>query len=165
MMKMRQLSGDFNGLEEKLRFIFRAYPKSITDPRLRKMTETLAGRGTRFEQADNLFRGLKQIVAYLPDPYGIEMTKTPSVMLDDYKARGFMSGDCDDLSSFAYTALMSIGIPAGLRVRWLRGKIQGPPDHIYTYALIMGQKYPFDLASKTLTFGQENAGAYTEDFQ
>lgn len=161
-LKMHMLSGPYNGLEAKIRFIFRSYPKALLDPRLRKVTEGLAGKGTRYEQAGNLYDGLKESVLYMADPVGVEMTKSPSRMLDDLQRGGHLIGDCDDLASFAYTALMSIGVPAGLRVVWKGNKPM--PCHIYAFAILNGVRVPFDLASKSKGFGEETDYTRREDY-
>jgi transglutaminase-like putative cysteine protease len=145
--KMQTLKGQFGGLKQKIDFIRRGYPGSLTDPEVRRFAELGAGRGTRFEQVRNLYAHIKAHVAYLPDPLGVEMTKTPSVMLREIAERGGQTaGDCDDQASLSYTLLKSIGIPAKLRVVWFDGCPM--PGHIFPMARVDGDWITFDTTNK-----------------
>jgi hypothetical protein len=161
MLNLRQLNGEYNGLEEKVKFIFSCYPKSLQDTRIRRVVEMLAGRGSREQQVENLYNRLKAVVGYIPDPVGVEYTKSPSIMLDEIERRGYTAGDCDDLSCLGYTALMTMGVSAGVRVIWRGGAM---PAHIYTLAVLYGHPYPFDLAGKSLSFGEEGSNTGRRDF-
>lgn len=159
-LRSRELSGPNNGLDEKIKFIKGCFQKSLTDTRVRRFAEQAAGRGTRLQQAQALYNEIKARMIYTPDPVGVEYTKSPSRHLDDILSRGKTYGDCDDQSCVAYTMLMSIGIPAKLRVTWY-DKLQ--PQHIYTIANLGGQWYPFDTTRKA-GFGTEHPYKKAVDF-
>lgn len=151
IMKFRDLSGPYNGLEAKILFIKNCFRKSLTDTRVRRYAEETAGRGTREVQAKRLFLKIREVMVYTPDPVGVEMTKSPSRHLDEILGRGKSYGDCDDQACLAYTLLMSIGIPAKLRVVWYN---KAMPQHIYVIANLNGKWQPFDT-TRALGFGQE----------
>jgi transglutaminase-like putative cysteine protease len=155
------LDGPFNGLAAKIKFIKHCYRESLRDPRLRQLVEELAGRGDRLTQAKRLYKGLVDRFAYLPDPVGVELTKSPSVMLNELGYRKQFSGDCDDAACMSYAALQAMGLPAKLRVVWFEGSDQ--PRHIYTVADIMGRDIPFDIANKH-GFGAEPEYTKKVDF-
>lgn len=140
------LDGPFNGLGAKINFIKHCYRESLRDPRLRQLVESLAGKGDRWTQAKRLYAGLKDKFAYLPDPVGVELTKSPSVMLNELGSRLQFSGDCDDAACMSYAALQAMGLPAKLRVVWFEGSDM--PRHIYTVTEIMGREVAFDLTNK-----------------
>ena len=161
MMHLRAISGPFNGLDKKLAFITSCYLKSLTDPRVRTFAEQAGGAGSRAQQARGLFNTVRNTVKYMRDPVGVEMTKTPSVMLDEIAARGHTMGDCDDQACFMLTLLKSIGIPAKARVTWY-GK-QPMPQHIYTVAFLDGKWTPLDT-TRAQGFGEEVPYARKQDF-
>lgn len=166
MLSLRGISGPYNGLGVKIKFIKDCYRKSLTDPRIRRRAEEWAGRGSRLAQTRNLFEAMKAGTVYMSDPVGVEMTKSPSVMMDQMEQNysHTVKGDCDDLSCFAYAMLNSIGIPAKLRVVWFSGNAL--PSHIYVVAFPPGgpaSGVPFDLASKR-GFGYEHAYTRKMDF-
>jgi hypothetical protein len=156
MLDLRGITGPYNGLEAKIKFIKDCYRKSLTDPRVRRYAEQWAGRGDRRTQASNLYTALQHLLVYLPDPVGVEMTKSPSVMLDQMEGsyNHTIQGDCDDMSCLGYAMLMSIGMPTRLRVTWY-GK-SSMPQHIYliTFPTGSGAPVPFDLTRRD-KFGSE----------
>ena len=147
MFRLQTLAGAFNGLEQKIRFIKHGYQKALVDPLARRFVEITAGRGTREEQARAIYNAVRSRLNYLPDPVGVELTKTPSVILAEMDTRGgSTSGDCDDHASLNYSLLQLAGIPAKLRVIWY-----GPgsnPKHIYAIAFLAGRWVPFDTTRK-----------------
>jgi transglutaminase-like putative cysteine protease len=161
-MNLRSISGPYNGLREKIDFIRRCYPRSITDPAVRRFAEVAAGRGTRMEQVKNLYESIRTKVNYLPDPVGVEMTKSPSVMLKEIAERGSTSGDCDDQAALSFTLLKAIGIPAKLRVVWFK-KIP-MPQHIYALAQVEGSWVAFDTTTRR-GFGAQPDFSKKEDFK
>jgi len=162
-LSLRTLNGEYNGLGEKIAFIRGCYHKSLTDLRLRRFAEQTAGKGSRYQQAGNLFQAIRQVMVYTPDPVGVEYTKSPSKMMDDIEARGKAYGDCDDFACLSRTLLMLIGIPAKLRVIW---KGTGAmPRHIFTVASIDGQDVAFDTAARTMPMGEETSYTRKVDFQ
>lgn len=162
-LNLRGITGAYNGLASKIKFIKDCYMRSLKDPRVRRFAEEAAGKGSREEQVANLFKGLKKIMVYLPDPVGVEYTKSPSAMLDQWSSspNHTVSGDCDDMSCMAYSMLKSIGVPAALRVTWFGPGRQ--PKHIYVIARLQSGDICFDLASKR-PFGFEHPFTRKMDF-
>lgn len=159
-LSLRDINGPYNGLPRKIQFIKSCYHKTLTDPRLRRFAEQAAGRGTRVQQAQRLFNAIREVFVYTPDPVGVEYTKSPLRHLDDIIGKGRTYGDCDDQACFAYSALMSIGIPAKLRVTWYDKPM---PQHIYLVAKLGNSWYPFDT-TREKGFGTENPYSRAQDF-
>jgi transglutaminase-like putative cysteine protease len=143
--RLQNLTGRFNGLDSKIKFIKGCYTKSFFEPIVRRTAEVWAGRGSRLEQVASLYRNIKASVAYLPDPVGVEMTKSPAVILREVEARGQSAGDCDDHACLGYTMLKSIGIPASIRVAWFDTIM---PQHIYIRAFVSDRWLAFDTTNK-----------------
>lgn len=164
MLELRGIEGPYNGLPAKIKFIKDCYRKSLTDPRVRRLAEEWAGRGTRLVQTRNLYNALQHILVYMPDPVGVEMTKSPSVMLDQMQGSysSTIKGDCDDMACLGYAMLSSIGIPAKMRVAWYPGSAL--PKHIYLVAYPSGaDPVAFDLTNKR-GFGNEHPYSKVMDF-
>jgi len=157
---MGRAEGAYNGLPTKIRFIKSSYRTSLLDSRVRQMAEQAAGRGSRREQAKALFDFIREKLIYTRDPVGVEMTKTPSVMVEQINDRGVSYGDCDDHSALGYAMLNSIGIPSKLRVAWY-GKTM--PQHIYAIVELDGRWYPFDT-TRAGGFGEEPSYTKVMDF-
>jgi len=161
MMARQTLSGRFNGLDAKVRFIHSCYNSSLTDPRVRSFAEQAGGAGSRMKQAQGIFMAVRERLKYMRDPVGMEFTKSPTVMLDEMTTRGYTVGDCDDQACFMLTMLKSIGIPTKLRVTWY-GKV-AMPQHIYVVSFIEGRWVPIDT-TRAEGFGQEVPYARKQDF-
>lgn len=159
-LAIKRIDGAYNGLASKIRFIRDCYRKSLTDPRVRSLAEQAAGRGTRPVQAKNLFLWIRKHLAYTRDPIGVEMTKSPSVLVDQISSRGQAYGDCDDHSCLGYSMLKSIGIPVKLRVAWYEKSM---PQHIYLLAQLGDRWYPFDT-TRAKGFGEEPKPSKVLDF-
>lgn len=155
-LSMGRAEGKYNGLGTKIRFIKKCYTNSLLDSRVRRMAEQAAGRGTRREQARALFDFIREKLTYTRDPVGVEMTKSPSVMVEQISDRGVSYGDCDDHACLSYAMLNSIGIPAKLRVAWYQKPM---PQHIYAIVQLDGVWYPFDT---TRASGFESEPPYTK---
>jgi transglutaminase-like putative cysteine protease len=69
---------------------------------------------------------------FVPDPKGVELLKSPGVMLNEWRLQGFAKGDCDDAAILS----ASIALAMGLRVRWvvLGFTPGGPYRHVYAEA-------------------------------
>lgn len=69
---------------------------------------------------------------FVPDPPGVELLKSPSVMLREWGTDGEATGDCDDAAILG----AAVALASGYRVRWVllgfhRG---GPFAHVYAEA-------------------------------
>lgn len=51
----------------------------------------------------------QKMLHYLKDPHGLETIQDPIMLIDQLKKRGDAYGDCDDMSLFIATLLLSIG--------------------------------------------------------
>jgi hypothetical protein len=172
---LSELTGPNNGLDAKIAFIQAAYHAAVLDPAFSNAIHTALGRATRAQQLANLYAACSKRLEYVPDPVGYEQTKTPLVMLREIRQRGYASGDCDDQSSFCFSALQVGGFPAMLRVVWLADpqasgwtslwpNLTDGPNHIYAVAVMPdGSEIAFDTTnSKGL--GAEPDYLKKEDF-
>ncbi len=75
---------------------------------------------------------LNRRFVFVPDPRGVELLKSPDVMLQEWTYRGAISGDCDDAAILA----ASVALASGYRVRWvvLGFRPGGPYGHVYAEA-------------------------------
>lgn len=158
---MHDIGGPYNGLAKKIGFIKDCYLKALQDGRIRQFAEQYAVGENDYDKAKALYAAIREHMSYLHDPVGVEMTKSPSVMMDEMVRRGSTAGDCDDHACLGYALLQSIGIPAKLRVVWYEGSAM--PNHIYDVAYLRGQWVPFDTTSR-LGFGMEMPNARQRDF-
>ena len=80
---------------------------------------------------------------FVRDPRGVELLKSPQVMLAEWEQHGEAVGDCDDAAILG----ASVALAAGYRVRWvlLGFKPGGPFGHIYAEALEAGRWQDFDI--------------------
>lgn len=69
---------------------------------------------------------------FVRDPEGVELLKSPSVMLQEWEHEGEASGDCDDAAILA----AALAIAMGCKVRWvvLGFHRAGPFGHVYAEA-------------------------------
>lgn len=69
---------------------------------------------------------------FVRDPRGVELLKSPAVMLEEWAQHGEVSGDCDDAAILG----ASVALASGYRVRWVvLGFIRGGPlAHVYAEA-------------------------------
>jgi hypothetical protein len=162
-LRFTPLAGPYNGLDKKIAFIKECYSKSLSDPRVRSYAEITAGKGPILAQAGALFRNLVAHFTYMSDPLGfhhkgrgvgLEYTKSPTTMMDQFSTRKTFVGDCDDAACLSYAFLQSIGIPTLIRVTWYKDNPR-MPKHIYVVPVISGVEYPFDITRKVPQFGSE----------
>lgn len=80
---------------------------------------------------------------FVPDPRGVELLKSPHVMLNEYRLGGYATGDCDDAAILS----ASIALAMGLRVRWvlLGFTPTGPYRHVFAEAREAGRWVDFDV--------------------
>lgn len=69
-------------------------------------------------------------VRFTADPLEVELITTPELQVQQIAARGYISGDCDDIAVLA----AALGLAAGLTVRFvvLSFSDLGPWEHVYT---------------------------------
>lgn len=80
---------------------------------------------------------------FVPDPRGVELLKSPHVMLNEWRLSGEATGDCDDAAILS----ASVALAMGLRVRWilLAFTPSGPYKHVYAEAWDRGRWVDFDV--------------------
>lgn len=80
---------------------------------------------------------------FVPDPPGVELLKSPHVMLNEWRLSGFAYGDCDDAAILSASVAMAMG----LRVRWvlLGFTPSGPYRHVFAEACERGRWVDFDV--------------------
>lgn len=69
---------------------------------------------------------------FVPDPFGIELVKTPGAMLEEYESLGHMQGDCDDAAILGASIAHAAGYP--VRFQLLGFEKGGPFSHVYAEA-------------------------------
>jgi hypothetical protein len=135
------------GLSSKLSTITGFFSESLSHPDVRALAEDLSFNAKGSLDIEGFFSKLKSLVHYLPDPVGVELIKSPWVMVSEIHAKGYAVGDCDDFASLAYTLLHSAGIEAALYVAWKAGEEN--PFHIFDGVPGKSGGYvPFDLVTK-----------------
>jgi len=115
--------------------------RSIAVPLVRSVPKT-----DNLWRARKLFEWVKRNVAYVRDPYGIELLHSADHLLGVTNlaqrwGTGF-SGDCDDHSILLGSLLMSVGYPVRLTV--MSNKPDGKPHHVYPEGMINGRWVPMD---------------------
>lgn len=80
---------------------------------------------------------------FVPDPKGVELLKSPAVMLNEWRQSGVASGDCDDAAILSG----SLALAMGLRVRWvvLGFTPTGPFRHVFAEARDGSRWVDFDV--------------------
>lgn len=80
---------------------------------------------------------------FVPDPKGVELLKSPHVMLNEWRASGKASGDCDDAAILSASVALAMGLP----VRWvlLGFTPTGPYRHVFAEAWERGRWVDFDV--------------------
>src|SRR6266704_712714 len=81
---------------------------------------------------------MEEHLAFLPDPYGVELLATPRYLLDKIGTMGYVSGDCDDAAILGAALGKAVGMKAKFRAYgFLR---RGAPfKHVTTHLLVAGR--------------------------
>lgn len=148
-------SKGFEGLDDKIAVITGYYDQSLTYGAVRALADSLAFNDRGLLDIRGFYDKLRALVHYLPDTTGAEFIKAPWIMAEEIQERGFASGDCDDLASFAYALLHSVGVPAELYVAWY-GREQDPSHIFVGVPQKSGVYYAFDLCARV--YGQTIPG-------
>lgn len=96
---------------------------------VRRKAELLAGRD-ELETAANIRRFIARRVRFEFDPPGVELIRTPELLLHTVDCRGRAVGDCDDVAVLA----AALGLARGLEAAYiLLGFTDAEPyEHVYT---------------------------------
>lgn len=76
---------------------------------------------------------LEMATRFVPDPLGVELIRTPALMLAMIECEGVAPGDCDDVAVLGATLGMAAGIPS--RFVLLAFDDFGLYEHVYTELL------------------------------
>ena len=105
-----------------------------------------------------IYDWVKEHVRYVEDPAQDEALTTPKKMVEDIRAHGRISEDCDSMSTFLATLLASIG--RNVRFR-LGGDHSYALSHVWTQVELFGRWYDLD-ATGYLEPGQYYEYPHTE---
>jgi transglutaminase-like putative cysteine protease len=73
----------------------------------------------------------------------IEMIRTPEFMIGDWKSRGYIEGDCDDIATFGASVFLAIGVPC--RIVAIRTTTDNPNyRHVFVEILLENVWIRFD---------------------
>jgi hypothetical protein len=122
------------GNEKTIEIMCEVAQARATDPVIRELALNiirLSGTNSHnfIDEAKAVGEYVKQKVAYVRDPYGVEQLHDPLLMIDRIRSgRGY--GDCDDMSLLIATLLLSIGCQPFFRA--IKYNINSPNyNHIY----------------------------------
>lgn len=90
----------------------------------------VAGSVGELEAANRIREYLEERVAFVPDPLGVELLKSPVYMLREIDADGRATGDCDDVAILGAALGLAVGLPA--RFVLLAFTPGAPYEHVYT---------------------------------
>lgn len=68
---------------------------------------------------------------FVPDPRGVELLRTPAVLLEWIEQQGFVTGDCDDAAVLAAALGKAVGLMASFVVVGFR-TTGAPFTHVFT---------------------------------
>lgn len=87
--------------------------QAIRNPLTIRAAESIIPTGTNAAAQVAALRGwLERHIQFLPDPYGIEVLRTPDYLLQTIFEDGIARGDCDDVATLAAALGLSVGLPA-----------------------------------------------------
>jgi len=120
------------------------------------------------DEAVAIGQWVRDNVAYMKDPHGIELLQDPLLIIEKAEKRE-ARGDCDDMALLCATLLLSIGVQPYFRaVRWKDKK--GNFNHIYVMVCEKNYKdkpnwLALDCIIKDRPIGTELNSASLQDFQ
>ena len=109
----------------------------VRTPRVRALAETIVSACVERDERQELDCLRKYVLdhyRYLRDPRGVDLIKSPEVVVDEIGRLSFFQGDCDDVTAFMSSLLMSIGFPVRLVVLEPVGKDSF--KHVYLEAFM-----------------------------
>lgn len=87
--------------------------RALRNPLTIQAAETIMAAGPNAAAQVAQLRGwLETHVTFLPDPYGVELLRTPDYLLNVIQLEGHARGDCDDVATLAASLGMAAGHPA-----------------------------------------------------
>lgn len=112
---------------------------------------------SKWDEANAIYRFVRDNVRYTKDPYGIEYIQTPPTLLEGIhryrsKREPRPIGDCDDMTTLSLSMLKSVGFPVAIRT------VGFTPDrfsHVYGLVNVDGQWTPIDTVRPDKWLGWE----------
>lgn len=125
------IPGGHLGIEATVWKMRRLVARSLGAPLLLEAARNMVpGSGDSTEAALRIRAYLEDAVAFVPDPLGVELLKSPVYLLREIEARGRATGDCDDVAVLGAALGRAIGLPA--RFVLLAFTEGAPYEHVYT---------------------------------
>lgn len=121
------------GIEATVGHMRRLARAAAADPLLRETAAHIVqGESSDVGRAQAIRSFLSDHVRFQPDPSGVELIRSPRLLLEQIADRG-ARGDCDDVATLGAALGMAVGIPA--RFKLLGFTPAGPFEHVYTELL------------------------------
>lgn len=129
--------GTFDTLDAMARIVHAATADPITVGFARQLVvgPTAFASSPQRLQASRIRDWLRVSWRFVDDPVNRELLRTPDVMLQEYDARGFISGDCDEAATLGAALGLSVGIPAAFNVLELNDG--GPAGYSHVFASLL----------------------------
>jgi transglutaminase-like putative cysteine protease len=154
-------------LNERVAYIKGRVEKGRSDPKIYALARQIVSRrcGDRWcvpekdnvAEAKAVFDYMRSHVRYTSDTLGVDTFQNPRLTI------GLQSGDCDDYTATTCALLLTIGIPARMKVIQTKGSRE--PNHIYPQAgfpRAAPQKWISMDSSVDVKFGWEAPAAMVE---
>lgn len=125
-----------NGIKDTLSHMERLTKGAMTHPLIRKQAMRIvvySPIGDRRSQQAGLLAYVQRAVKFIKDPVGVEALHDPVMIAAALETGKQPYGDCDDLSMYLASLMLSVGIPAHFRAVGFHG---APLSHVY----VIGQK-------------------------
>lgn len=127
------------GVRQTLALMSKAAVSGSSAPLVREMAQALLGAagGARYV-VPKVRAWLDAHWREVPDPYGVELVRSPEMLLTQYHTTTVMSGDCDDVATLA----ASLALALGLAPRYVA--VSFGPSHIpsHVFAEIENPAHP-----------------------
>lgn len=118
------------GIEATVRHMDRIATRSATSPAVLEAAADIVGSSSGAEAAGRIREYLATRMVFEFDPPGVELIRTPELLLNHIGCNGIASGDCDDVAVLG----ASLGLAAGLQPSYvlLAFHDAAPFEHVYT---------------------------------
>lgn len=119
------------------------------NPEVRRFVEKFLTPDLKNNDIDALYATVYQItrsfMRYVPDPLGVEYVISPLQHIHNILARGFSTGDCDDLVLFFNSLLSSVGIDTRVAATTINGS--DILNHVFSMVYLDGKWKDVELCS------------------
>ena len=101
------------GIELTIYHMRRVVRESLSDPLLLATAGAIVGPSVSPSGAARGIRAwLDARVRFLPDPLGVELLRSPALLIQTIQCEGVASGDCDDVAILGAALGLAVGLPA-----------------------------------------------------